>query len=141
MNATNYLYKGLLPELALRRSSIMQPKSRSWPKCRTPLRRRQSSLPILFACTIIGTVSSVVKTKCRSWTTLICRYCLNGANITGKFVDEIAAKAPLAFFTAQASATVESAEPTYYHDGVARLLLPMWGDGHVAMLLGIIVPL
>ena len=64
-----------------------------------------------------------------------------GADITGKFVDEIAAKAPLAFFTAQASATVESAEPTYYHDGVARLLLPMWGDGHVAMLLGIIVPL
>ena len=47
----------------------------------------------------------------------------------------------LAFFTAQASATVESAEPTYYHDGVARLLLPMWGDGHVAMLLGITVPL
>ena len=64
-----------------------------------------------------------------------------GADITGKFVGEIAAKAPLAFFTAQASATVESAEPTYYRDGVARLLLPMWGDGHVAMLLGIIVPL
>ena len=37
--------------------------------------------------------------------------------------------------------TVESAEPTYYHDGVARLLLPMWGDGHVAMLLRIIAPL
>jgi len=65
----------------------------------------------------------------------------HGADITGKFVDEIAAKAPLDFFTAQASATVESAEPTYYHDRVARLLLPMWGDGHVAMLLGIIAPL
>ena len=36
-----------------------------------------------------------------------------GADVTGKFVDEIAAKAPLDFFTAQASATVESAEPTY----------------------------
>ena len=46
------------------------------------------------------------------------------------------AKGPLAYFTAQASATVEAAEPTYYHDVFARLLLPMWGGGHVAMLLG-----
>lgn len=64
-----------------------------------------------------------------------------GAEVVGKFVDEIEAKGPLAYFTAQASATVEAAEPTYYHDGFARLLLPMWGSGHVAMLLGTIARL
>jgi hypothetical protein len=64
-----------------------------------------------------------------------------GADIVGKFVDEIEAKGPLAYFMAQASATVEAGEPTYYHDGFARLLLPMWGSGHVAMLLGSIVRL
>jgi hypothetical protein len=64
-----------------------------------------------------------------------------GADIVGKFVDEIKAKGPLAYFTAQASATVEAAEPTYYHDGFTRLLLPMWGSGHIAMLLGTIVRL
>ena len=64
-----------------------------------------------------------------------------GADIVSKFVDEIEAKGPLAYFMAQASATVEAAEPTYYHDGFARLLLPMWGGGHVAMLLGTIVRL
>jgi hypothetical protein len=64
-----------------------------------------------------------------------------GADIVGKFVDEIEAKGPLQYFLAQASATVEAAEPTYYHDGFARLLLPLWGGGHVAMLLGIIVRL
>jgi len=62
-----------------------------------------------------------------------------GADVVGKFADEIEAKGPLAYFIAQASATVEAAEPTYYRDGFARLLLPMWGDGHVAMLLGTIV--
>jgi hypothetical protein len=62
-----------------------------------------------------------------------------GTDIVGKFVDEIDAKGPFAYFAAQASATVEAAEPTYYHDGFARLLLPMWGGGHVAMLLGTIV--
>ena len=61
-----------------------------------------------------------------------------GADIVGKFVDEIDAKAPLEYFTAQASATVEAAEPTYYHDGFARLLLPLWGNGYVSMLLGTI---
>ena len=62
-----------------------------------------------------------------------------GADIVGKFVDEIEAKGPLAYFMAQASATVEAAEPTYYHDGFARLFLPMWGGGYVSMLLGTFV--
>ena len=64
-----------------------------------------------------------------------------GADIVGKFVDEIEAKGPFAYFMAQASATVEAGEATYYHDGFARLLLPMWGGGHIAMLLGTVVRL
>ena len=64
-----------------------------------------------------------------------------GADIVGKFADEIEAKGPFAYFMAQASASVEAAEPTYYHDGFARLLLPMWGGGRVAMLLGTVVRL
>ena len=62
-----------------------------------------------------------------------------GADIVGKFVDEIEAKGPLAYFMAQASATVEAAAPTYYHDGFVRLFLPMWGGGYVSMLLVAIV--
>jgi hypothetical protein len=63
------------------------------------------------------------------------------ADIVGKFVDELEAKGPLVYFTAQASTTVEAAEPTYFHDGFARLLLPLWGGGYVSMLLGTIVRL
>ena len=59
-----------------------------------------------------------------------------GANAAGKFVDEIEASGPMHFLSAQASATVELCEPTYYQDGIKRLLLPMWGEGHVALLLG-----
>jgi hypothetical protein len=61
-----------------------------------------------------------------------------GTDVVGKFADEIDAKGLLEYFTAQASATVEATEPTYYHDGFARLLLPLWGNGYVSMLLGTI---
>jgi len=54
----------------------------------------------------------------------------------GQFLDEIDAKGPFAFFLAQASATVEAAEPTFHQDGFTRLLLPLWGNGYVSMLLG-----
>lgn len=64
-----------------------------------------------------------------------------GADLVGKFTDELEAKGPLMFFTAQASTTVEAAAPTYYHDGFARLLLPLWGGGYVSMLLGVIAQL
>lgn len=64
-----------------------------------------------------------------------------GADLAGKFVDEIEAKGPLAYFIAQASATVEAAKPTYHHDGFERLLLPLWGGGYVSTLLGTIVRL
>ena len=62
-----------------------------------------------------------------------------GADIVDKFVDEIEGKGPLQFLNAQASATVEACAPTYHRNGFARLLLPMWGDGHVALLLGAVV--
>ena len=61
-----------------------------------------------------------------------------GADVVGKFSDEVDAKGPLEYFTAQASATVEAAEPTCYQDGFVRLLLPLWGNGYVSMLLGTI---
>ena len=59
-----------------------------------------------------------------------------GADLAGKFLDEIDAKGPFAFFLAQASTTVEAAEPTFHQDGFTRLLLPLWGNGYVSMLLG-----
>jgi hypothetical protein len=59
-----------------------------------------------------------------------------GADVVGKFADEIEGKGPLQFLSAQASATVEACAPTYHRNGFARLLLPMWGDGHVALLFG-----
>jgi hypothetical protein len=62
-----------------------------------------------------------------------------GADIVHKFVDEIEAKGPVAYLIAQASATIEGAEPTYYRDSYIRLLLPMWGNGYISMLLGVII--
>src|ERR1700690_4327307 len=37
-----------------------------------------------------------------------------GAGLTGKFADEIEAKSPFEFFTAQASATIEAKAPTFF---------------------------
>ncbi len=61
-----------------------------------------------------------------------------GSDLAGKFVDEIEPKKPLGYFLAQASATVEAAAPTYQQDGFARLLMPLWGDGYISALLGIV---
>ena len=68
-----------------------------------------------------------------------------GSDLAGRFADEIAPKHPLAFFTAQASATIEARAPTFFiasatsdrgPAGDARLLLPMWGNGRIEMMLG-----
>ncbi len=73
---------------------------------------------------------------------------IEAAEIVGRFADEIAPKAPLDFLRAQASATLESASPTFFDQdegasssgrGYARLLLPMWGDGRIKLILGAIV--
>lgn len=71
-----------------------------------------------------------------------------GDVLAGKFVDELELKSPLEYLPSQCSATVESRVPTFYqhdtgevrkspgHASYSRLLLPMWGDGHIGMLLG-----
>lgn len=66
-----------------------------------------------------------------------------GADLADKFVDEIAQKGPFELLAVQATATIEAKAPTFYaapagsgHQGYARLLLPMWGEGRIGMLLG-----
>jgi hypothetical protein len=70
--------------------------------------------------------------------------------ITGTFADDVETRCPLEFFLAQASATAEAANPTFYRrnpKGAKRthrstyslLLLPTWGKGRVDMLIGAIV--
>jgi hypothetical protein len=67
------------------------------------------------------------------------------ANLSGKFLDEVDLGKAFAFLRSQASATVEARAPTYYRmgsrglsPGFARLVLPFWGDGRVATLLGVV---
>jgi len=62
--------------------------------------------------------------------------------VAGKFADEIQPRTPFNYLRSQSSATVEGRTPTFLHHrtgqtgAFSRLLLPMWGDGRVAMLLG-----
>ncbi len=71
-----------------------------------------------------------------------------GTDFTGRFVDELDLHQPFNYFVAQANTTVEAGAPTLYRSGSARkksrgdycrILLPAWGDGRVALLLGAIV--
>ena len=60
-----------------------------------------------------------------------------GEAVKSRFLDELSLRDPFGYLRAQSSATVEARAPTYYETaGFARLLLPMWGDGHIGMLLG-----
>ncbi len=67
---------------------------------------------------------------------------LEGSAMAGRFVDEIAADTHFSFLRAQASATLEAAEPTFLRlsaesgRNFGRLLLPMWGNGGINTLLG-----
>jgi hypothetical protein len=72
-----------------------------------------------------------------------------GSGLDGEFVDEIVGRVPLDYFFSQCSATVEGHVPTYFRHGLtgtkvtspesyARMLLPLWGNGHISMLLGAI---
>jgi hypothetical protein len=64
-----------------------------------------------------------------------------GTELAGKFLDHTDAKVPFEFLSAQASVTVEAKTPTFFANrtategsrqaGYGRLLLPLWGDGHV----------
>jgi hypothetical protein len=66
-----------------------------------------------------------------------------GASIAGKFFDEIALRDPLDQLDDQCAATLERRAPTYFRHlptgdakSYARVILPMWGNGHIEMLLG-----
>ena len=62
-----------------------------------------------------------------------------GEVLNGKFPDEMNLRVPFGYLRAQCSATVESRAPTFHADaGYSRILMPMWGDGHIGMLLGAI---
>jgi len=69
---------------------------------------------------------------------------IGGQELGGRFLDETDLAWPFAFLRSQSSATIEAAAPTCFRRedpapqgrSYSRLLLPMWGDGHVSMLLG-----
>lgn len=70
-----------------------------------------------------------------------------GEDVSGRFLDQVEPKNPLENLAAQCEATLADHAPTYWRHiasgkqtarSYARLLLPMWGDGHVNMLLGAI---
>lgn len=66
------------------------------------------------------------------------------APVAGLFIDETDNTPPFDFLGSQGSATVEAGAPTYAEGALAdgrryrRLLLPMWGDGRLSMLLGVV---
>ena len=56
--------------------------------------------------------------------------------VCDKFCDEVDAKTPFEFLSAQGAATIEARAPTFYAGGShSRLLLPMWGEGRIGMVL------
>ena len=71
-----------------------------------------------------------------------------GADVVGRFSDEIEIRDPFQYLNSQGLAAIESRAPTYYRhevakrgssgarEGYARLILPLWGDGRIGMLLG-----
>lgn len=93
-----------------------------------------SNRPVRFRFTVVGKA-------------IRARY---DGDLDSKFLDEIDVCDPLQYLHSQSSATVERRAPTYYRsaptqrddgrsvEGYSRLLLPMWGDGHIGMLLGAI---
>jgi hypothetical protein len=65
-----------------------------------------------------------------------------GEDLAGLSADDLTVRAPLDFLLSQCSATIESRAPTFYAGpDYARLLLPLWGEGHIHMLLGAVGPL
>jgi hypothetical protein len=66
-----------------------------------------------------------------------------GQSVEGMFVDEIVPQGPLNYLLSQCSASVEGRTPTFYRSGASpacsRLMLPLWGDGHISGLLGAVV--
>jgi hypothetical protein len=72
---------------------------------------------------------------------------LDNGDLAGRFLDEVAPDGPFEFLGSQCGATVEGAHPTCFRrergapagsSPYARLLLPMWGDGRISMLMGVV---
>jgi hypothetical protein len=64
-----------------------------------------------------------------------------GATIAGKFTDEVHLHPPIDRVTEQCQATVKRRAPTYFRHNAggtsySRLILPLWGNGHIEMLIG-----
>jgi len=74
-----------------------------------------------------------------------------GSDVESHFVDEVSRRPPFEYLVSQCSATVQACAATYYHHIAAnahtpdpskaylRMLLPLSGEGHIAMLLGAVV--
>lgn len=70
---------------------------------------------------------------------------VGGQEMEGRFLDETDLAWPFEFLRAQSSVTIECAAPTCFdadeaggHKAYSRLLLPMWGDGRISMILGVV---
>lgn len=62
-----------------------------------------------------------------------------GVELEGAFLGEGELPEPFGYLLSQASATVESGEPSLYRgEAGERLLLPMWGEGRIGLILGVI---
>jgi hypothetical protein len=66
-----------------------------------------------------------------------------GTAIAGKFTDEVDLHAPLDQLTEQCRATVKRGAPTWFRParaegGYSRLIVPLWGNGHIEMLIAAI---
>lgn len=63
-------------------------------------------------------------------------------DLDGAFLGEGPLATPFELLLSQASATVEAGRPTLYKNSgptpYGRLLLPMWGDGRIGLLLGVL---
>jgi hypothetical protein len=66
-----------------------------------------------------------------------------GAALAGRFTDEVDLHPPVDKLTGQCRATVERRAPTYFQHlapdddtRYSRLVLPLWGSGHIEMLIG-----
>jgi hypothetical protein len=74
-----------------------------------------------------------------------------GAATSPKFLDELDVKSPFEYLLSQCSATIEKSLPTFYQHlpsksekshgakSYSRVLLPLWGNGHIGMLLGAVL--
>jgi hypothetical protein len=66
-----------------------------------------------------------------------------GAGLAGRFTDEVDIHPPIDSLTDQCRATVGLRVPTYFQHlstdhgtSYSRLVLPLWGSGHIEMLIG-----